>query len=107
MKLNQTDKVESTGSRGGAPLGNQNAAKARQMSAMLDAALNDNNKERLRAGVNKIATAFSEGEVWAVNFVYDRLEGKPTQQVVGGGADGEFITKMVVELVESNDRSER
>jgi len=101
MNENQTDKVESTNSKGGAPLGNQNAAKAKQMSAMLEAALNLNDKQRLRDGVDKIATAFSSGEVWAVNFVYDRLEGKPTQQVVGSGNEGEFITKMVVELVES------
>lgn len=99
MQDNQKDKVESTTNKGGAPEGNQNAAKGRQVTAMLETALNANNKQLLRDGIDKIANAFASGEVWAVNTVFDRLEGKATQRIEGPGTDGEFITKMVVEFV--------
>lgn len=101
MQNKQIHEVEST-NKGGAPIGNQNAAKAKQLSAMLEAALYKNDKQSLRDGVDKIVTAFSEGEVWAANFVFDRIEGKVAQRVEGPGEGGEFITKMVVELVEAN-----
>ena len=76
----QIDKVEST-NLGGAPKGNDNAAKGRQVTAMLANALGENDKKRLREGVEMIANAFAEGERWAVDVVFDRLEGKATQTV--------------------------
>jgi hypothetical protein len=36
---------------------------------------------RLRAGVEKLLDAFGNGEQWAINLVWDRLEGKPAPQV--------------------------
>lgn len=63
----------------GAPLGNQNAAKGAQLTAMLMAALEDNDKAKLRDGIKKLADAFAEGERWAIEFVFDRKEGKAAQ----------------------------
>ena len=101
-KAIQSDKVEST-NKGGAPLGNNNAAKGRQVTAMLSAALEANNRQLMREGVQKIANAFAEGEVWAVNTVFDRLEGKATQRIEGTGEDGEILTSLTVKLVSPHD----
>lgn len=101
MQENQNDDVEST-NKGGAPVGNKNAAKARQMSAMLEHALNANNRHKLREGIDKISNAFAEGEVWAVNFVFDRIEGKPTQKLEGSGEGGEFISKVLIEFIDAD-----
>jgi hypothetical protein len=60
----------------GAPLGNNNAGKGSQLSALLHAALNANDRLKLRLGVEKVADAFAEGERWAIEFVFDRFEGK-------------------------------
>jgi hypothetical protein len=87
MQENQQDKVEST-NKGGAPVGNKNAAKGAQLTAMLMAALDVNNKEKLREGVQKVAQAFAEGERWAVEFVFDRAEGKAVARQEITGADG-------------------
>jgi len=100
MQRGQKDKVEST-NKGGAPVGNTNAAKARQVTAMLEAALGKNDKKRLRDGVEQIADAFANGEVWAINTVFDRLEGKPAQTVIGAGDNGEILTSLTVEFVTS------
>lgn len=60
----------------GAPVGNNNSGKGSQLSALLHAALNSNDRLKMRQGVEKIADAFAEGERWAVEFVFDRFEGK-------------------------------
>lgn len=104
MSNNQSNKVEST-NKGGAPAGNNNAAKGRQVSAMLEAALNKNDRQRLREGVEVIADAFAAGEVWAINTVLDRLEGKPHQSTtVLGDVDAPLFK--VIERVIVDPRNE-
>lgn len=107
MQDNQKDKVESTVDKGGAPEGNNNAAKGRQVTAMLEAALNSNNKSRMRDGVEMIAEAFANGEIWAVNTVFDRLEGKPAQAVTLSGDNQNplaisLIERVIVKPTDSN-----
>lgn len=78
----QKVKVDSTideKDKGGAPKGNQNAAKGFKLTAMLTAALQANNNRALREGVQKIAEAFAEGDKSTRDFVFDRLEGKAIQ----------------------------
>lgn len=90
MQENQEDKVEST-NKGGAPVGNKNAAKGAQLTAMVLAALNKNDRQPLRDGVDKIAEAFAAGERWAIEFVFDRAEGKAVARQEITGADGEAL----------------
>lgn len=90
MQENQIDKVEST-NKGGAPAGNKNAAKGAQLTAMVLAALNRNDREQLRKGVDEVARAFAEGERWAIEFVFDRAEGKAVARQEITGADGEAL----------------
>jgi hypothetical protein len=106
MPNNQNDKVEST-NKGGAPIGNNNAAKGRQVTAMLEAALNKNDRQRLREGVEVIADAFASGEVWAINTVLDRLEGKPHQSsTISGDPTAPLISVIERRIVDAvNDSS--
>ena len=83
---NQKDTIESNGR--GAPVGNRNAAKGAQLTAMLSAALDANDKQRLRQGVDNVTKAFAEGERWAVEFVFDRIEGKAVARTELTGTDG-------------------
>ena len=85
---NQEDKVEST-NKGGAPLGNKNAAKGSQLTALLHAALQANDRLKMRLGVEKVADAFAEGERWAIEFVFDRFEGKAVAKQEISTVDGE------------------
>ena len=72
---NQTD-INETTNKGGAPEGNNNAGKGSQLSALLRAALNANDREKMRQGVEAVVDQFAGGERWAVEFVFDRMEGK-------------------------------
>ncbi len=73
----------------GAPVGNNNSGKGSQLSALLHAALNSNDRLKMRQGVEKIADAFAEGERWAVEFVFDRFEGKAVAKQEISTIDGE------------------
>jgi hypothetical protein len=44
--------------------------------------------KRLRAGLEKLLDRVAEGDVVALNFVADRVDGKPKQQTELTGADG-------------------
>ncbi len=85
---NQKDTEKSTG---GAPEGNHNSAKGAMLSGLLRQALNADDRRQMKAGVQKIADAFEEGERWAVEFVFDRLEGKAIAKTEISGADGAAI----------------
>jgi len=82
----QNDTEKSIGA--GAPEGNHNSAKGAMLSGLLRQALHANDRKQMRAGVQKIADAFEEGERWAVEFVFDRLEGKAVAKTEISGADG-------------------
>ena len=74
---NQKD-IDETTSKGGAPEGNNNAGKGSQLSALLRAALNANDRLKMRQGVEAVADAFAEGERWAVEFVFCLLYTSPS-----------------------------
>lgn len=63
----------------GAPVGNTNNVKGTQLTQMLNAALNANDRQALRDGIAMIAKAFAEGDKSTRDFVFDRLEGKAIQ----------------------------
>lgn len=84
----------------GAPIGNKNAAKSRLFEQALHRAITQDSGERIRKAAENLLDKAAEGEIWAVQMLADRLDGKPTQQVVGGGENGEFeLTKIVREIV--------
>ena len=83
------DTENSNTNKRGAPVGNNNSGKGSQLSALLHAALNSNDRLKMRQGVEKIADAFAEGERWAVEFVFDRFEGKAVAKQEISTIDGE------------------
>lgn len=77
--------------RGGQP-GNQNAVKAKLVGDELRKLAVQDDKKRLRAGLEKVMEAFEGGEPWAAQFVRDTLDGKPKQQVeVSGDEDAPVV----------------
>ena len=65
----------------GAPTGNQNASKSRVVhDALRKISLQEDHK-RLRDGIEIVLDKASEGDMFAIQFVRDTLDGKPKQQV--------------------------
>lgn len=86
----------------GAPVGNQNAAKAKLVADAIRRALAADDWKRLKDGSEKVAEAYAAGEPWAVQFVADRMDGKPKQQIEASGPDGGPIeTSLTVAFVDS------
>ena len=73
----------------GAPLGNKNATKAKEFERRLRACAEQEDWARLRAGFEKIMDLCAEGNLWAMQFVRDTLDGKPAQSLVASDADGQ------------------
>lgn len=53
--------------------------KAKRITEALDRAILQEDGKRIREGVDKLLDAFADGEPWAIQMVWDRHEGKPTQ----------------------------
>lgn len=84
--------------------GNKAAAKGRKVEKLIERALLQEDDKRLREGVEKLLDAVSEGERWALEFVTDRLDGKPRQAVdVGGQGDNPLVTEIVLKVVNANN----
>jgi hypothetical protein len=101
---NQESTVESTTNKGGAPVGNKNAAKGAQLTSMLEFALNKNDKDLLRKGIENVAKAFAAGERWAIEFAFDRIEGKSVARTELTGIDGSPLPMGIsVEYIKPKD----
>lgn len=92
----------------GAPLGNQNAVKAKKWAAAIERALDRRSKaegvQALDALAEKLLVACDEGDLAALKELGDRLDGKPAQSVAVGNTEGEvFVTKIVREIVRPKD----
>ena len=77
-----------------APLGNQNAVKAKLWQAAINRALDKRSKSRKDAkdALDELAEKFlekcDEGEITAFRELGDRLDGKPAQTIAGTGENG-------------------
>lgn len=71
----------------GAPVGNQNAAKAKMWRAAIERALDAKGAGDRLAALNELATKLlercEEGDLGALRELGDRLDGKPAQAIVG------------------------
>ncbi len=89
-----------------APLGNQNAAKAKKWTAAIERALCKRYGKALAEALDDLADKFVEavekGDLAAFKEFGDRMEGKPAQSmVIAGDPDQPLETKMEVRLVAS------
>ena len=77
----------------GAPIGNQNAAKAKRWAAAIDRALDRraqrkglrDAQEALDQLAEQFLDAVEKGDISAFKELGDRLEGKPAQAITGDG----------------------
>ena len=81
-----------------APIGNQNAAKAKVWHAAIMRALDKRSRLEQKEALDDIAEALiakaAEGDMGALKELGDRLDGKPAQAIVGD-ADGPPIQTAV------------
>jgi hypothetical protein len=82
----------------GNPLGSASpgALKEKKVLAALERAIAQDNGERIRKGVEVILDLFAKGERWAVEFIADRTDGKPIQQLSASDADGKPLAIAIV-----------
>jgi hypothetical protein len=85
-----------------APIGNVNAMRNKPFAEAINRAIAQDDGVRLRAIAEALLTKAADGDMAAIKEFADRLDGKAVQQVAGAGENGEFITKMIVELVKAN-----
>lgn len=87
---------------GGAPLGNDNATKAKPWRAALDRALAQDDGKRLRKAAEMLLNAAAAGEEWAIKEVGDRFDGKPKQSI-----DAEVTGNLTVNVLRFADGDEK
>ncbi len=75
----------------GAPKGNTNGSKSNRMVGDVLKMVVTQNKEKLRKGLELILDEAEKGDLYAMNFIADRLDGKPKQQTEVTGADGKDL----------------
>jgi len=84
----------------GAPVGNTNAAKDNRMITSALRRAVTQNPDKLQKACMKVLDDAVEGNLPALTFIADRLDGKPAQAVTVGNEDGEpFKVYNLVELV--------
>jgi hypothetical protein len=90
-----------------APLGNQNATKAKEFRQALKRALARKSGSTMSAALEEIATKLAEaayaGEQWAIREVADRLDGKPAQAIIGGDEDDPAVKTISEILIRAVD----
>jgi hypothetical protein len=82
----------------GAPVGNQNAAKAKVWTAAIERALDKRGVSRIEALdalAEKLLALADQGDLPALKELGDRLEGKPAQALTG--PDGKELVVRIVD----------
>ena len=93
-----------SGNKGGAPIGNSNAAKAKMWSAAINRALDARTrlegKEALDTLAEELLKKCAEGDLSALKELGDRIDGKPAQSLnVGSEEENPLRLVTTVELV--------
>ena len=82
--------------------GNPSGTKTnKRFMAALDRAIAQDDSKRLRDAAEKLLDNAANGEPWAVNMLADRLDGKPSQSIVG--EDGGPLTVQIVRYANNPD----
>jgi hypothetical protein len=85
----------------GAPMGNQNARKAKIWQQAIKRALARMADSTVDAGLDRLAdklvSAAVEGDQWAITEIGNRIDGRPAQAVtVSGDEDNPLVLKEIV-----------
>jgi hypothetical protein len=91
---------------GGAPEGNQNARKRnRMLTDALKRELTQNPDDVVKVARKLIDSAVA-GDSWAQNLIWDRLDGKVPQPVVGDDEEAPItVREILIRAVSASDRS--
>ena len=84
--------------------GNDLGKKTRLFEGALKRAITQEDGKRLRAAAEKLLTAASKGEPWAIGMLADRLDGKPKQQTELTGADGADLLQSLTVVFKHADQ---
>jgi len=92
----------------GAPLGNQNAAKAKKWTAAIERALCKRSGKEFMEALDELAEKFiaavESGDIAGFRELGDRLDGKPAQQLQHTGEDGgPVLAKILREVIAPED----
>jgi hypothetical protein len=89
----------------GAPIGNQNAAKAKLFEGALRRVLAADDYAKLNKVAQNLVDAAENGEQWAVTYLIDRMDGKPSQSTaITGEGGGPVDMSLKVEFVRTVPR---
>lgn len=84
--------------------GNQAAAKGRTVEKLIERINLQEDNKRLRQGLEALMDKVADGDQRALEFVTERLDGKPRQALDVGGQEGNpLITELVVKVIEANN----
>lgn len=84
--------------------GNKAAAKGRTVEKLLERILLQEDSRRLRQGLEVLMNKVADGDQRALEFVTDRLDGKPKQAIdVGGQQDNPVVTTIRLVALRSDD----
>jgi len=92
-----------------APLGNQNAARAKVWRAAIESALErrtqsrTDGKREIDALAEKLLDLVAAGDLPALKEFGDRIDGKPAQAIIGGDEDDPAIKTVSEILIRSVD----
>ena len=87
----------------GAPIGNSNARKENRIfGEELRKAIAQDDRKRIRAGIERLLDKFAEGDLQAIKEIADRTDGKAAQSLtVAGDEDNPLritgVTRKIVE----------
>lgn len=89
----------------GAPVGNNNAAKAKVWTAAINRALAEKSRLDQKEAIDQLAHALIakalEGDLGALKEFGDRMEGKPAQALtLGGDADNPILQRIERTIVD-------
>jgi hypothetical protein len=87
----------------GAPVGNRNGAKANRM--LTDALKREltQRPEDVLAIARRLIESAKSGDPWAQNLIYDRVDGKVPQALIGGDEDDPAISVVQEILIRAID----
>lgn len=90
---------------GGAPLGNQNAAKGKPWQSAINRALAKRSRVEQTQALDDLAEKFldavAQGDIAAFKELGDRLDGKSVQGVEGPGPNGSYTLEITAPWIEA------
>ena len=76
--------------------GNKHGAKSKEFQKRMRAAIEQDDWQRVRQGIEQVLNLCAAGERWALELVRDTLDGKPALQVEANDGDGQPLALALI-----------